>query len=163
MKLVDEKGKLFGKWNVLDCCILLLVVVLLAGAYYKFRGQNKTNISLTTEPITYTVEVKRIREYVYQNVKEGDLLYDKVSGNCIGKIQKVEGRPATEPLACWDGQVRTAQVQNRIDVVFTVSADGFVDGDGSTFATRTYELVRGSTKRFMTKYFECEGKVKDIL
>ncbi len=31
------------------------------------------------------------------------------------------------------------------------------------FINRTYELVRESDRRFMTKYFEAEGKIKDFL
>ena len=36
MKLIDEKGKLFGKVNAIDLCVLIIVIALAFGAYYKF-------------------------------------------------------------------------------------------------------------------------------
>lgn len=162
MKLIDEKGKLFGKFNAIDICVIIIVIVLAFGAFYKFRVNDKTKISGAMLPITYTVEVKRIRDYVYNNVKEGDLLYDKTSGNCIGKIVKINGTPAMESLSTIDGSYKNVEVQNRIDVVFTIEGEG-VKSDKEYLINKTYELVRGSSKKFMTKYFECDGKVGDIL
>lgn len=162
MRLVDEKGKLFGRINVIDFSIIVLVIVLGFGAYYKFHVLDKTSTVGSMEPMSYTVEVKKIRNYVFQNVKEGDLLFDKTSGKSIGKIVKVEGVSAKEALLCTDGTYRLGEVENRVDVTFTIEAKGIVNEDGY-FVHKTYELVSGSERKFMTKYFECDGKVKDIL
>ncbi len=162
MKLIDEKGKLFGKINAIDFCVIVLVIALAAGAFYKFRVLDKTSTTAAMEPVSYTVEVKKIREYVFQNVKEGDLLFDKTSGKSIGTIVKVEGVPAKEAVLCTDGTYRQGEVENRVDVTFTIEAEGIVNEDGC-FVHKTYELVSGSERKFMTKYFECDGKVKDIL
>lgn len=162
MKLIDEKGKLFGKFNAIDCCVILLVVVLGLGAVYKFHGLSKTNTNAVMEPITYTVEIKRVRDYIYQNVKEGDLLFDKTSGNTIGKIVKIDGNQAQENVLCIDGQYIKGPVENRVDVTLTIEADAVVSSDG-VFVNRTYELSSNSERKFMTKYFEADGKIKDIL
>ncbi len=162
MKIIDEKGKLFGLFNAIDFCVIVLVIVLAAGAYYKFRGLDKTSTTASTEKITYTVEIRRLRDYIFQNVKEGDLLYDKTSGNCIGTITKIDGSPAKDFLSCIDGTYKTVEVENRYDVVLTVEGDG-VKTDTGYYINKTYELVRNSSRKFMTKYFECEAKIQDIL
>ena len=162
MKITDKKGKLFGNINVVDFFVIVIVVVLLGGAYYKFGVLDKTSTGGTLQPVTYTVEVKRVRDYVFQNVQEGDELFDKTSGKSIGKIVKVESTPSTEPVLCQDGIYKIGTVQNRIDVVFTVMGEGTVTEDGC-FINRTYELVRESDRTFVTKYFECQGKIKDFL
>jgi hypothetical protein len=38
MKLIDEKGKLFGLINIVDFLVLLAVLLVLGGAVYKFKG-----------------------------------------------------------------------------------------------------------------------------
>lgn len=159
--LKDKKGKLFGI-NLIDFCVVIIVIVLAAGAYYKFKVLDKTSGGTELQPVTYTVEIKRVREYALQNVKEGDELFDKTSGNSIGKIVKVESEQATEPVLCNDGIYRTGTVQNRINLKLTVMGEGTVTEDGC-FINRTYELVRESDRRFITKYFEAEGKIKDFL
>ena len=162
MKITDKKGKLFGKINFIDFCIVVIILALAAGAYYKFGVLDKTSTSAELQPVTYTIEIKRVREYALQNVKEGDEIFDKTSGNSIGKIVKVESVPATEPVLCNDGIYRTGTVQNRINLIVTVMGEGMVTEEGC-FINRTYELVRESDRRFMTKYFEAEGKIEDFL
>ncbi len=162
MKLTDRKGKLFGKINVVDFIVVVIVIVLLGGAYYKFGVLNKATTGTALQPVTYTVEVKRVRDYVFQNVQEGDEIFDKTSGKSIGKIVKVESTPATEPVLCQDGTYKIGTVQNRVDVIFTIMGEGAVTEDGC-FINRTYELVTESDRTFVTKYFECQGKIKDFL
>jgi hypothetical protein len=158
----NKKSKVFHKINFIDFCVIIIVLVIAAGAYYKFGVLNKTGGTTELQPVTYTVEIKRVREYALQNVREGDELYDKTSGNSIGKIVKVESEQATEPVLCNDGIYRTGTVQNRINLIITVIGEGTVTERGC-FINKTYELVRESDRRFMTKYFEAEGRIKDFL
>ena len=162
MKLIDEKGKIFGKFNVIDLCVVVIVLILAAGTYYKFGVMDKTSTAAAMEPVTYTVKINKIRDYVFNNVKEGDTLYDKTSGNAIGTITKIESQQAKDYVTVENGQVKQAPVENRVDVTFTVEAEAVVN-DSGYFVNRTYELLKGSKKKFMTKYFECDGSVEEIL
>ena len=162
MKLTDKKGKLFGKINIIDFCVIIVVIVLAVGAFYKFKVVDKTSTSVAMEPITYTVQINRVRDFVFNNIREGDLLYDKTSGNCIGTIVGFEATPAQDRLQMPDGTVIMTEVENRYDVLLTVEGEGVVNESGH-FINRTYELIINSSKKFMTKYFECDGKVREIL
>ena len=161
MKLINEKGKLFGLINAIDFCVILLIVLIAGGTYYKFGVLDKTSTSAAMQPISYTVEIKKVRGYIFDNVQECDVLYDKTSGNSIGTITKIEGKPAEEVQMGLDGTMINTEVENRFDVTLSVEAEGVVS-DNSYHVNRTYELVRGSTRKFMTKYFEGEGKIIDF-
>ena len=50
MKLIDEKGKLFGKINVIDFVIVIIVIGLLAGVGYKLFIQD--NNGVTEQPLS---------------------------------------------------------------------------------------------------------------
>ena len=56
MKFIDEKGRLFGKINLIDLLVILLVVAAAAAVIWKTVGQ-KAAASVQAEPIrvTYTV------------------------------------------------------------------------------------------------------------
>lgn len=162
MKLIDEKGKLFGIINAMDFFVIVLVIAIGAGTYYKFGIMDKTSATAATVPIEYTFEVKKVRDYMFNNVKEGDEIFDKTSGNSIGKIVEITSSPAKEVSSFADGTGINAEVQDRYDVVFKIEAAGTITSDGY-FVNKTYELVAGSKKKIMTKYFEGEGSVKDIL
>lgn len=162
MKLIDEKGKLFGKVNAIDLCVLIIVIALAFGAYYKFVVMNKTSSSASTQRIEYKVEIERVRDVALNNLKLGDTLYDKTSGNAIGTITNIESEPAEGRIKYDDGSVAVGEVENRYNIILTVEADGVVNESGS-FVNRTYELLVGSKKKFVTKYIECDGSVSEIL
>ncbi len=162
MRNSNKKGLLFGKISIVDIAVIVVIILLAAGTVYKFKGLAKTNTNAAMVPVTYTVEVKKVRPYVFDNVKEGDILYDKISGNSIGTIVAVEGTPAKEATATFNGQTVLMDVENRVDVKFTVEAEAVKSSNGTYHINRTYEVIRNSAKKFMTKYFECNGTITDI-
>lgn len=164
MKIVDSKGKLFGKINAIDFCVVVVVIALVLGAVYKFGIVNKTSGagSSAMQPINYEVKIEKAREYSFGNVQEGDVLYDKTSGNPIGKVVKAEKEPATDIVEMPNGTAIEGLVENRINIILTIEAEGTVTEKGH-FVNKTYELLVGSKKKFFTKYLECEGSVSEIL
>jgi hypothetical protein len=55
MKIIDEKGKLFGKINVIDLGILLLVLLLLGGVGYKLMGRQLQGVPAAKKDVLVTV------------------------------------------------------------------------------------------------------------
>ena len=56
MKLVDEKGRLFGKLNLIDLAVIIIVLAVVAAVGMKLFG-NKAVASATTQQVTLTYEV----------------------------------------------------------------------------------------------------------
>ncbi|MGL4789768.1 MAG: DUF4330 domain-containing protein [Anaerotignaceae bacterium] len=161
MKFIDEKGKLFGIANAIDICVVLIVVLLIGGAYYKFSSMNKSSGGATMQPVSYEVTIERVRDFSYNNIQVGDTIFDKTSGNSIGTITNVEKEQAYDKIRMPDGSIAVGPVENRINIKLTVEGEGVVSSSG-TFVNRTYELLVGSKKKFFTKYLECEGSVSEI-
>ena len=68
MKLVDEKGKLFGKLNIIDLLVILLLIA--AVALIGWKVLNKDGASNAGRTIlTYTVEVEGVDPEVYEGIK----------------------------------------------------------------------------------------------
>ena len=68
MKLVDERGKLFGKLNLIDLLVILLLIVAVALIGWKVtRKDGASNTSRTI--LTYTVEVEGVDQEVYEGIK----------------------------------------------------------------------------------------------
>ncbi len=162
MRNSNKKGLVFGKISIVDIAVIIIVILLAAGTFYKFKGLSKTSTNTPMTPVTYTVEVKKVRAFVFDNVKEGDILYDKTSGNSIGTIVNIEGTPAKEATATTNGDVALMEVKNRVDVKFTVEAEAVVSNDGTYSINRTYDVIKNSAKTFMTKYFQCSGTITEI-
>lgn len=159
--MADKKGKAL-KINIIDIIVVLVIIFLVLGTAYKFLFMDKTSAVSSEVPISYTVLIKEVRQYSLDSIEVGDTLYDGSSGNAIGVISKIEKREATDAMADKDGVFYNVPIENRFDVTLTVDGKGSVSSEGY-FINKTYELVVNSNKTFMTKYYECNGRVGEIL
>lgn len=61
MKLIDEKGRLFGKINLIDLLVILLLVAALAAVVWKLGGSKAAaSVAGTDKTVVYTVEFEDI-------------------------------------------------------------------------------------------------------
>ena len=69
--MLDEKGRLFGKINIIDLLVVLLVLVVAAVVAIKLLGggDGLPGAEGTSTHLTYTVEVDGVKPEVYENLK----------------------------------------------------------------------------------------------
>lgn len=61
MKLIDEKGRLFGKINLIDLLVVLLIVAVLAAVVWKLGGNKAAAaVSGSNKKAVYTVEMEDV-------------------------------------------------------------------------------------------------------
>lgn len=69
MKLIDEKGKLFGKINIVDLLVIVLAVVVIAVLGIRFLGGGSAaGVGTQAPKLTYTVRVMEVDPATYENV-----------------------------------------------------------------------------------------------
>lgn len=167
MKIIDEKGKLFGKINIID---LLVLLVLIAGlAILAVRGLGSKGGSNTAAPttghLTYQVMCTAINEDVYEEVlrqvdEAGGQVQLMASGEMLNAyVTKVEGVPRVNMV--YDDQGNLHYVEEygenrRMDVTFTIDADGV---DQLLNKVGTQEVRVGRTHIVKTLNFEFTGGV----
>lgn len=154
-----EKRK--GKFNIIDAVVIVVILVLIAGAVYKFRGLDKTSKTSSMETVTYEMTIESLRSYAFDNLQVGDTVFDYTSGNAIGTIVNVEWVDAVDPFYTLDGKTIDAKVENRYDAIVTVEAQAS-ESDGVYFVDRTYELCMNSKRKIYTKYVDCTAVITGI-
>lgn len=93
MKIIDERGRLFGIINIVDLVILLVVVLFAGGLYYKLVAkQSITDKNHADQEIFVTIKYTPMDEAELDGVNKGDQL---VANNALQSIyvEKVEIRP----------------------------------------------------------------------
>jgi len=109
--IVDEKGKLFGKINLLDCLIVLLVVCVIAAAVILSKvGSAKDGNSI---PLTYTVEVKNKDAGYFAHLIEGEKVIDGVTKEALGEIVSVTTQPAVS-VAQADDTLISVNIEDKL-------------------------------------------------
>ncbi len=157
MKVIDEKGKLFGLVNLLDCIVVILLAIIVVGGVKRF--QNKPVVAKVEIPATLTYEIKDIRQATVDQILVGDPLYYYDRGGYLGVITSKEVHPYTEPLE-YEGQWIDAEVPGKYVVVFTL--DCMVKDSDDVFVAGGEQTRIGVEMRFKNKRIACFATCLDI-
>ncbi len=91
MKLMDEKGKIFGKVHIFDVIIALVFVAVVLGAINKVSGGNFISFSGGTKQVecVYWVETNEYRPEFFDGLKVGEVIAEDKKF-LDGKIEEVQ-------------------------------------------------------------------------
>lgn len=160
MKIIDSKGRIFGKLNIIDLIIVICVAVLALGAVIKF---NKTDATMTTDRmIEYTMKVSSIRKASVEALEENyEGLVEIESNRELGDIVDVKSNPARELTQLADGSYKEVELPDRYDLLLTVRVKGTETAD-NYFASSGKRIINGDTVKFTNKYLETSGIIKSV-
>lgn len=162
MKVVDEKGRIFGRINVIDLLVLLaiLFVGIIVGG--KLLGSNEGGLGGSTKLI-YTVKVNDVAPEVFESIQQisfPDQLMaagDMLNGNVVSmdsepsKGQVYQVSPNTQ-----GGMELHTSAKDSYDLTFTIEA--YVANDVKN-ELGTQEIRVGKTHIVKTRQFELEKGV----
>lgn len=160
--IIDEKGKLFGKINIIDLAAIVIIIVSVAAICFKFGFSAHKNVGSANDEITYVMKVKAIRDTSADALKIGDQLTEKTTKKKIGEIIDKRVETAKEVVNKVDGTLtREVEIPGRYDVYITVKGNGIVNDTGY-FLDGAYQLGTFSSVVFSSKYIETTGTVIEI-
>ncbi|KUO72761.1 MAG: hypothetical protein APF77_02015 [Clostridia bacterium BRH_c25] len=160
--LLDEKGKLFGKISIIDIGVLLLIIALLGGAYYKFFMVDKNQNAAKFDTLEYTVVlVEGVRQQSVDAIEVGADIYDVKTDTPMGKIVSKEVIPAVEQLTKADGTVVLAEKPERFNVRVTIQVPGVETKNGFR-ANGRMDLNREFQQVMDTRMIILQTKLVDV-
>lgn len=125
MRVIDEKGRIFGRLNIIDFLVIILVIAVVAMLGIKLAGRNSQGVTNATK-LTYTVKVTAVEPEVYQSVLEnipGQLM---ASGELLDAyVVDVQASPAVNgaSLNTTGGALDITLRNDLLDLVFTIEAN----------------------------------------
>lgn len=132
MKIVDEKGKLFGKLNIIDCLAILVLIAALIFAAVRFLLPRGNDAVGATTKLTYTVQVSGVDLPTYNEVMRHLANNDgrdqlMANGEMVDAyVTKVEMTPHVN-YSVNDQGVTVRSVEDysggRLDLTFTIEAN----------------------------------------
>lgn len=149
MALIDGKGRLFGKINIVDLLIVLLILSIAAGAYVVFFGGSDKQV-VETSKVVYDFEITNVNKDFVNAITPGDPIRDNVRGDELGTVVSKVSRKATmlnEDLI--NGRYVIAEVPDAYDVVITI--------EGKANITSANIIVGGAEVK-VGKKFSIKGK-----
>lgn len=156
-----KDGKLFGKINLFDFAIVILVIILIIAGVTKFKTFDKTVDASAMGKIQYTFLIEDVRSYTADALKSGDTVFDSATNINIGTITNVKREPAKVVKNLADGATKIFENEYKNDVILTIETPGTMSNTGY-FANKSIELKVGSEKEIETLYMTSLGKVTSI-
>lgn len=160
MAIIDEKGRVFGRINLIDFTLILGVFIVAAIVFVIMAKQGKVATIEEDRTVDYTVIVKGIRPDVASFLKPGDLVKKQITQGPIGTIKKVEMKPAQEVIDTADGRKVLAVSPTEKDVYVTIETKGRVGND--IVATGNEVLRVGDRFNMITKWFLGDSVIIDM-
>ncbi|MDB4894517.1 MAG: hypothetical protein JWN15_779 [Firmicutes bacterium] len=124
MAVIDEKGRLFGKVNLLDLVVVIAVVAVAA----RFGYQKVAAKAVTTNNQDTTVEVTAllspVRQFTIDALPQGTDVYDSKSNAYLGKIVATKKTPAIVTNVGPDGNLWQSESKTSFDYYVTVRGPG---------------------------------------
>ncbi|SHM58532.1 protein of unknown function [Caldanaerovirga acetigignens] len=157
MSFIDKKGRLFGLINVIDLLVIILVVAVAA----RFVLNPQKNSSVAEEKtIQVVMLVKDVRDATAKVIKEGDIVRETKTNNLLGKVTKVEVKPAETLVNTADGRVLSVLNPVLKDVYVTVEGSATV-GENAIVLGGT-EIRIGTAVQMKTNLYAVVATVMEI-
>ncbi|SMC42529.1 DUF4330 domain-containing protein [Papillibacter cinnamivorans] len=162
MKIVDEKGKLFGAVNLVDLVVLILVIGGIALAVWKFTGVSDTFFAKKVQ-ITYTVKAEGLDPELYeQTLKHVPSTLMAAGEKLPGQITGVTKQPHMVCVLGEDGQPIWVEDPYHIDLTFTVEATVTETTNVLMTQVGTQEVRIGKKHIVKSEYIEVEGIITGL-
>lgn len=156
MKLIDDKGRLFGKVHFFDALIALLVVVGILAIALRFSPKQEQDAK--TFAAEYTIELQNMGDHFLTAFEVGDPIYE--GEELLGTVKAVETRPATMPYVGAEGTLLEPEYHHVHHITLTVETDRMSKNGGYYIGTQ--EFLNGTGHNISNGFARCHGIVREI-
>ncbi len=165
MKIINEKGKLFGIINLVDLVCLLLVLLVAAGVGWKLLGPKVKEAVAPTTTMTSTFRIRGAYDYTLRWLEKNDLVGEKLvmgTGYIDGAtVTAISYEPYITQDMKADGTPLEVEYPTRRDVLITVESP--VAKNAAILKIGTQEVRAGRTFIFKTRTFEMSVLVDSVV
>ena len=75
--ILDKKGKLFGKISIVDVLVVVIIIAIAFGLYYKFDKSGTVTPFTETQTIRMSLYLESVNTYMIDSIKVGDPVRDR--------------------------------------------------------------------------------------
>jgi len=152
MRILDKKGRLFGKINIIDAVIIILLIFIAC----VYAGLIKKTISIEgaykRELVVVEIVVRNLPDEIYKLIKVGDKGERPNLGypSTIEKIEKIETRKI---------ELHNKTIE-RVELLLLIKIKVFIENGSMIYQYQ--EVIPGNNVTFQTKDYQVTGFIRRI-
>lgn len=163
MKIINEKGKLFGVINIVDLLVLIAAVAVVLGVGYKLFGNQIQAAASPQVEMTAIIRVRGATPFLVAEAERNDQVGKRlVSGNDFvnATIESMSIEDYVQQVTTADGRIVDALDGTKKDLVFTLKTE--VAKGTAAPKIGTQEVRAGRTFILKTDDFETTGLIDSV-
>lgn len=141
---IDEKGRLFGKINIIDLLVVIVLIAVLCFAGYKFIGDKGTQ----SQKIVMKIMTEEVSDFVLDKINIGDVVSDDLNNVPLGKVTNIEKGPSISWAANTDGEYVASDREGWSSAIITTELEGKMYEHGALVQNSKYGVGHSATFRF---------------
>lgn len=146
--MIDKNGKLFGKINIIDLLIILIVIAALIFAATKLFTPAEKGEEAGTSKVVITYKATDAPTGAGEAINVGDPVYEDTTNVQLGTVTAVDVEEAYEYQVGPDGEPVKVPLVGMEIVTVTTEAEASVTSDGVYSGGRLYSVGATRTIHF---------------
>ena len=167
MKIVNEKGKLFGLINLVDLIVIIVALLLVAFVAIKFVAPAVNNEAGTgdsgSDEMVVTLYIRGVMDYMKDQIKDVEIGSQLVAGNDFvpdTEVLSIEDVEYITAVNTDTGEINQAIDEQRYDVIVKIKAKQNKEDPIYKIATQEVRVGRGFV--FKTQTVEQNAIVQKV-
>ena len=163
MKIINEKGKLFGLINVVDLIVLLLVIAVIGVLATKLLGNRVTEAVVQKVDCYAQVRIIGAHPTLVEEVQRQNLIGQRMVAGSVyidGTIEDVWLEDYKVQVQTDDGRIVTATDPDKKDIIFAIKFPIAKDTPNPKLGSQ--EVRAGRTLIVKTQTFETSGTIRYV-
>ena len=134
--MLDNKGRLFGKVNIVD--LLIVIIIIAAGIFLGKMLFGPESTLAQTKKVTLTLYCEETPKYVAEQLEAGSEAWDAESNVTLGTLTEWRTGESVSAVTDITGQVVEISREDYCSVTLTVDGDGVIGDHGVTIGGTLY-------------------------
>jgi hypothetical protein len=155
-RVLDDRGRLFGKVNIVDLIVLVVIVAIVVFAAVRLTGGG----AVATEPVKVTFLDKRVDQAFVAGLQGKGTIRD-TAGNVIGVLQSVQVTPTADEMLTTDGQLKLFTSSTKSDVTFVVMCQGTITDSTAHIGSLAARV--GADVRIVGPGYEAQTTISNVV
>lgn len=160
MRIIDDRGRLFGLINVIDLLVVVVVVGVVWGLLTRTAVLERLTRSYVEKPVEILFLAENVRQYTVDAVQPGEVLRELRSDGEVGTVKTVEVRDYKEKAPDAEGNWHMSPVPGKKELYITV--EGRLKEYNGAFRVGQSDIKVGSKVTLKGKRFNVETYVLKI-
>lgn len=143
MSKIFKNKKIFGKLNIIDLLIILLIIAVGIVGYAFFKGDTPTLTTANQKEYIFTIQMQKTDKNIFNKINIGDKIYDNENNAYIGEVISKEQKEYRELANDYKNNKKVYAVNDKYINIDIAVKNNLLDKGNNLVTNEEYKIKVG--------------------